>query len=239
MKKVLITGASKGLGASLAMIFAKNNYDLLLTYNTNYEDIIKVKDEICRNYNVVVNIEKCDLSNEKDIVNLFENNVVDILINNAALSMDNDIMLKSKDEFMNVLDVNVVGTFLMIREAIRHGIKEVVNISSTDSIDTFSSMNIDYSISKSGINLMTKVFSNYYTDVRIFSVLPNWINTESVMEMNQEYLYSELKRIGQQQLLDKDEVADEIFKLYNNKNIKSGELIRIDYEGGLCIKILE
>ena len=126
----------------------------------------------------------------------------------------------------------------MCKEAIKKGVKNIINISSTDSIDTFSSLNIDYSVSKSGINLLTKIIADTYKDIRIFTVLPNWINTESVLEMNSLYLNSELERIGQDKLLDKDEVAKTIFELYKNENIKSGDLVRIDYEGGLCIKNL-
>ena len=57
--------------------------------------------------------------------------------------------------------------------------------------------------------------------------------------MNEDFLKDELRRIGQEKLLDKCEVASVIYELYKNKNIKSGDLIKIDYEGGLCIEVLE
>ena len=140
---------------------------------------------------------------------------------------------------MKVLEVNLVGTFLMCKEAIKSGVKDIINISSTDSIDTYNSLNIDYSSSKAGVNIVTKTIANVYPDVRIFAVLPNFINTESIMEMSEEYLNCELKRIGQEKLLDKEEVASNIYELYKDENIKSGSLVRIDYEGGLCIQVLE
>lgn len=236
MKTVLVTGGAKGLGASLIKEFARNNYNVIICYNTSEEEALNLKDEIT---NVKVEIVKCDISNEFDIINLINNYKFDILINNSALSLDNNYLEKTKEEFMKVLEVNLVGTFLMCKEAIKRNVKEIINISSTDSIDTFSDLNIDYSSSKAGINIITKTFGKFNKDMRIIGILPNWINTESIMGMNQEYLKSELERINQEKLLDKDEVAKEIYKIYKDENIESGSLIRMDYEGGLCIKILE
>ena len=234
MKKILVTGGAKGLGASLIKEISRNNYNVIICYNNSKEDALKLKNEITN-----VNIVKCDISNESDIINLFNNYKIDILINNAALSLDSYYLDKTKEEFMNVLEVNLVGTFLMCKEAIKRGVKEIINISSTDSIDTYSDFNIDYSSSKAGINIITKTIGKFNKEVRILGILPNWINTESIMEMDHEYLKNELKRIDQEELLDKDEVAKEIYKIYKDKNIESGSLIRIDYEGGLCTKILE
>lgn len=238
MKTVLVTGSSRGLGSSLIKEFAKNGYNVVITYNTSMEDAYKLKEEI-EKYNVESGIVKCDISSENDIINLFDTYKVDILINNAALSMDSEIMNKTKDEFMKVLEVNLVGTFLMCKEAIKKGIKEIINISSTDSLDTFNSLNVDYSSSKSGINIVTKVIAEFFPNIKIFAVLPNWINTESVCEMNEDFLNEELRRIGQEKLLDKDGVANAIYELYKDENIKSGNLIKVDYEGGLCIEVLE
>ncbi len=227
MKTVLITGASKGLGNALANIFLSSGYKVIATYNTN------------NSFSKNIEFIKLDITNEKEIEALFNNYKIDILINNAATCMDSDLLDKTKDEFMKVLEVNLVGTFLMCKNAIKHNIKEIINISSTDSINTYNKFNIDYSSSKSGVNIITKTIGEFYKDIRIIGILPNYINTESVLEMNKEYLDSELKRINQKELLDKDEVAYNIFKIYGNKDIKSGSLVKIDYEGGLCIKILE
>lgn len=236
MKTVLITGSATGLGASLIKEFARNNYNVIICYNTSKEEASNLKKEIT---NVNVDIVKCDISNESDIINLFNNYEFDILINNAALSLDNYYLDKTKEEFMKVLEVNLVGTFLMCKEALKRNVKEIINISSTDSVDTYSDLNIDYSSSKAGINIITKTLGKFNKNVRIIGILPNWINTESIIEMNPEYLKCELERINQEKLLDKNEVAKEIYKIYEDKTIESGSLIRIDYEGGLCIRILE
>ncbi len=220
MKRVLITGGAIGLGCSLANVFKANNYDVIITYNTNKDKALELSKKL--------NIKciKLDLTSEEEIKKLFENNI-DILINNASLSMDNEIMDKSKEEFMKVLEVNLVGTFLMCKYAVENNVKEIINISSTDSIDTYGSLNIDYSSSKAGINILTKTFALRYPNLRIISIMPNWINTESVLEMEPNYLKSELKRINQKELLKKEDVAKKIFDIFNS-DVKSGELVRID-----------
>lgn len=235
METVLITGSGKGLGASLIKEFASNNYNVIICYNNSENEALSLSEQIG---NVRVDLVKCDICNESEIIDLFSNYHVDILINNAALCMDSDILNKTKYEFMKVLEVNLVGTFLMCKEAVKRGVKNIINVSSTDSINTFSNMNVDYSSSKAGVNIITKTFANYDKSIRIIAILPNWINTEAIMEMDPEYLRCELKRIKQEKLLDKREVAKEIYRLYKDETIKSGSLIRIDYEGGLCTEIL-
>ncbi len=235
MKRVLVTGSTRGLGLSLIKEFEKNGYDVIITYNKRKDEAYKLKEKL----NCKVDVVKCDITNESDILNLFNNYKIDILINNAALSMDNLIFDKTKDEFMRVLEVNLVGTFLMCKEAIKKGVKEIINISSTDSVNTYNSYNIDYSASKSGVNVITKVIADTYKDVRIIAILPNFINTESTNEMSKEFLNAELKRIGQTKLLDKDIVAKKIYEIYKDANVKSGSLIKIDYKEKLCIEVLE
>lgn len=225
MKRVLITGGAQGLGASLARIFKSNNYDVIITYNTNKDKALFLSKELG------IKCIKLDLTNEEEIKRIFDNKI-DILINNAALSMDNPILSKTKEEFMKVLEVNLVGTFLMCKYGVEKGVKEIINISSTDSIDTYSSLNVDYSSSKAGINILTKTFALTYPNLRIISVLPNWIDTESVLEMEENYLKEELNRVGQKELLKKDDVALKIFNIYKS-NIKSGELVRIEED--ICL----
>ena len=235
METVLVTGSSKGLGASLIKEFANNNYNVIICYNNSENEALSLKEQIGK---VRVDLVKCDICNESEIIDLFNNYHVDILINNAALCMDSDILNKTKYEFMKVLEVNLVGTFLMCKEAVKNGVKNIINISSTDSIDTFNNLNIDYSSSKAGVNIITKTFANFDKSIRIIGILPNWINTETIMEMEPEFLRYELERIKQEKLLDKKDVAKEIYRLYKDESVKSGSLIRIDYEGGLCTKIL-
>ena len=154
---------------------------------------------------------------------------IDVLINNASVSMDNDIMSKSKDEFLRVVEVNLVGTFLVTREVIKKcNVNTIVNISSTDSTSTYSKLNIDYSCSKAGVNILSKTFSLCYPDIKICTIMPNWVNSETVLSMNSDYLEEEMKRIGQKKLIDKEYVARKTYEVVVDKFIKNGDIIRID-----------
>lgn len=199
MKTVLITGASRGIGASIALEFAKNNYNVVISYNSSKCEGEKVKEYIEKNYKVKCLMVKCDISSEIEVSHMVdlplkEFGNIDVLINNASVSMDNDIMSKSKDEFLRVVEVNLVGTFLVTREVIKKcNVNTIVNISSTDSTSTYSKLNIDYSCSKAGVNILSKTFSLCYPDIKICTIMPNWVNSETVLSMNSDYLEEEMK----------------------------------------------
>lgn len=234
MKTVLITGASRGIGASIALEFAKNNYNVVISYNSSKCEGEKVKEYIEKNYKVKCLMVKCDISSEIEVshmvdLSLKEFGNIDVLINNASVSMDNDIMSKSKDEFLRVVEVNLVGTFLVTREVIKKcNVNTIVNISSTDSTSTYSKLNIDYSCSKAGVNVLSKTFSLCYPDIKICTIMPNWVNSETVLSMNSDYLEEEMKRIGQKKLIDKEYVARKTYEVVVDKFIKNGDIIRID-----------
>ena len=227
----LVTGSAKGIGKEIVLGLASKSIDIIITYNTSEEAAYKLKEFVINNYGVKVSVVKCDISNEEDIISL-KNSIekeyghLDILVNNAALSLDNYIDDKTKEDFMKVLEVNVVGTFLVIKylyKLMNNGI--IVNVSSTDAEDTYSDINIDYSASKAGINIITKALR--LDNVKVIGVMPNWTDTESIREMNPKFLEEELKRIKQDKLEDPKEVANNIIDLIFDENITSGEIRRV------------
>ncbi len=230
----LITGASLGIGAALSKRMASLNYNVFLTYYKNYDFIKKVQDEIISKYNVKCYIKKCDLKNESDIKDLIQDvkdkmESLDVLVNNAATYNDNLFDNKSKKEFMDVLEVNVVGTFLVTKYAssILNKDSLIINMASTDGIDTYNIYNIDYAVSKAGVIEMTKCLALILKDIKVLSIAPNWVDTESTRSIDKYFLESELKRIGQKELIKVDRVIDVIINCINNKEIESGEVIRI------------
>ncbi|MBQ8891270.1 MAG: SDR family oxidoreductase [Bacilli bacterium] len=233
----LITGASIGIGQSLALKLAGMNYNLMLTYCNNENLCLNLKDYIINNYDVKCVVKKLDLRDEdniKNIIDEFKNELgnLDILVNNASFSCDNLIEDKTKEEFMDVLDVNLVGTFLMCKYGSRIMNKDslIINMSSTDGIDTYSIYNIDYAVSKAGIIALTKSLSLILDGIRVVSIAPNWVDTESTLLMNQDYLQSELNRIGQDKLIKVETVVKKIINIIVDNSIASGTIIRIDGE---------
>ena len=119
-KIVLITGASSDIAKSIIEFYAKCQARMIVTYCKSKEDTLEYIDKIKKKYDVDIDCLQLDLCKEESIVNL-SNYVknkykkIDILINNASISLDNHFIDKTKNEFMKVLETNLVGTFLMMK----------------------------------------------------------------------------------------------------------------------------
>lgn len=234
-KIVLVTGASKGIGKAITDFFASNKATIIMTYNTNLESSNKTKDELISKYNGNIINYHLDLSSEDSINDLYKEikekyGHIDILVNNASLSIDEDFNELTKEDFMKVLEVNTVGTFLMIKymSKLMNSNDYIFNISSTDGIDTGSTLSINYNVSKAGIINMTETLSRII-EPKIITICPNWVETEVTKDMNQEYLINEMKRINQVKLIKPEKIPEVINELINNDCV-NGSIIRIDGE---------
>ena len=235
-KTVLVTGASKGIGKSTVLKFIKNGYNVVFTYLTDEENALKLEKELNENYDALVLAVKTDISNEEDVKKILKIvkqkfNKIDVLINNASYVQDNNYIDKTKEEFLRVLEVNVVGTFLItkyITEIMENG--TVINISSLDATKTYNELSMDYCASKAGINSLTQTFSLAIPNIKFISLMLPWVNTEKVKEMYEEYLNLELKRVGQKRLLEPEEVSEKIYSIVNDSTIKSGSILSMEVE---------
>ncbi|MBR6690950.1 MAG: SDR family oxidoreductase [Bacilli bacterium] len=230
MKKIaIVTGCAKGIGKEIALELARDGYDIIGTYNTSLSEISLLKSRI-ESIGVKFNSYKLDLLNEDDINNFCnaikkEFKKIDALVNNAALSLDNNFLDKTSGEFKEVLQVNLISPFLLIQrlyDIMSNGV--IINISSTDGINTYSKFNMDYSASKAGLINLTKSLALELENIRIYSICPNWVDTESIREMNPEYLSVELNRVGQKELIDPKEVAKKVIQVIES-NLKSGSIV--------------
>ena len=231
----LVTGSAKGIGKEIVLGLASKSIDIIITYNTSEEAAYKLKEFVINNYGVKVSVVKCDISNEEDIISL-KNSIekeyghLDILVNNAALSLDNYIDDKTKEEFMKVLEVNVVGTFLVIKylyKLMNNGI--IVNVSSTDAEDTYSDINIDYSASKAGVNGLTKALAKELgpSNIRVNAIAPGIMDTD----MNRHLSEEEIEQIKNEIPLEKVGIAEDIAKCVEwlvEDNYTTGQIIGIN-----------
>lgn len=233
MKRIaIVTGCAKGIGKEIVLELAYNGYDIIGTYNTSFNEL-NILEEKIKTIGSNFYPYKLDLLNE-DEINEFCNSIkskfanIDLLVNNAGLSLDNEFDLKTSKEFIDVLKVNLVGPFLLTQKLyknMKNGI--IINISSTDGINTYTKLNIDYSASKAALINLTKSLSLILEDAKIYAICPNWVNTESIREMNQEYLKKEMNRVGQKELIDPKQVANEVIKLINS-NIENGKVLVLE-----------
>jgi len=217
---VLIIGGASDIGINIALYFKKLGYNVIVGYHKAYMEVSGI------------DFVKCDVRLEEEIDYVIKNVIsrygkIDILVNLACISRDNSFLNKTKQEFIDVLEVNLVGTFLcnqIYSRYIDDGL--IINMSSTDGVDTYSEYSIDYSASKAGIINMSKSVA-LSTGNKVLCICPNWIDSDSTRGMNREYLESELERIGQSRLIKIDELIVGFDKIINGDNL-TGDVFRID-----------
>ena len=185
--KVLVTGGARGLGLAISLYYLKMGHSVVVNYNNSSDLALKLKSE----YGDRVSIVKADVSNEDDVKRMFDAlGKLDVVVNNAGIAKDSDPMEKSAEEFLEVIKVNLLGTFLVSKYAVNHVDKGcIVNISSTNALDTYYPESMDYDASKAGVISLTHNFSLYLKDrdIRVNVVCPDWIDTDMNLGMNEEY----------------------------------------------------
>ena len=233
MKKIaIVTGCAKGIGKEIALELARNCYDIIGTYNESEKEIKKLKEKI-ESLGARFTYYQMNLLFDDDIdsfCDYIKSNFpkIDLLVNNAAVSIDNEFEYKTSSEFMNVLKVNLVGPFSLSQKL--YSIMDkgtIINIASTDGMDTYGKLNIDYSASKAGLINLTKSLALILDNIKVYAICPNWVKTESIINMNQDYLKDELRRIGQKKLIEPKTIALKIIELLNS-DCTSGSIIKVD-----------
>lgn len=238
-KVAFITGASGGIGSSIAHFLAKKQCHLILHYYQNEKEIKRVYEQ-CSHYGIDILIVKANLENEIEIKNMIDKiqkkfKVVDILINNAAISIDTLFEDKTKENFMKTLEVNLVGTFLVSKYIgemmLKNKSGNIINITSTNGIDKNYPMCLDYDASKAGlISLTHNLALQYAPYIRVNAIAPGWIATPNEMkELDEDYIKSEEEKIYLRRFGKPEEVASLVaFLVSEEANYINNSIIRID-----------
>ena len=213
----LVTGSSRGWGKEIIKKFAREGFEVIINYNKSEKDAYKLADEIGSKARVI----KCDISNEEEVRDMFDQiDHLDVLINNAAIADDKDPLEKSALEFNRVLHTNLTGTFLVTKYAIeKMGNGSIVNISSTNGIDTYYPESIDYDASKAGIISLTHNFAKYLSDIRVNCICPDWIDTDMNKDMDDIYK-------AKINFIKPDVLASLVYKVAMNKGIND-QIIKV------------
>lgn len=241
MKTVIITGGTKGLGKAIAKVFALHNYNLVLTYLHDDASALQTKKEL-EQFNSEVVIVKSDVSNEQEVIKLLNSiksrfESIDVLINNAGIAIDTTLEDKTVDNFKRILDTNLIGPFLTSKYIgqfmFSQGYGKIINISSTNAIDTYYKEGLDYDASKAGLNSLTLNFADIYAPViNVNAIACGWINTEMNKDMDQDFKDKEVSKILLNRFAEPEEIANVVYFLTTKEaSYINGSIIRVD--GGL------
>ena len=241
MKTVIVTGGTKGLGKAIAKVFALHNYNLILTYLHDDASALQTKKEL-EQFNSKVMIVKSDVSDEQEVIKLLDSvkskfESIDVLINNAGIAIDTTLEDKTVDNFKRILDTNLIGPFLTSKYIgqfmFNQGYGKIINISSTNAIDTYYKEGLDYDASKAGLNSLTLNFADIYAPViNVNAIACGWINTEMNKDMDQEFKDKEESKILLNRFAEPEEIANVVYFLTTKEaSYINGSIIRVD--GGL------
>ena len=236
---VLVTGSSRGLGKSIILEYAKNGNDVIINYNNSKEEALELKHYVESTYRVKALVIHCDISKESDIDNMIneiykELGHLDILVNNASIALDQDFELKTKNDFMKTLEINLVGTYLLSKKIGLKMLKvksgNIINISSTNGLETTYPESIDYDASKAGIISLTHNLANYFAPyIRVNCICPGWINTDMNKDLDNNFKNKELDKIILGRFAEPSEIANLAYFLGTDKaSYINDSIIRID-----------
>ena len=231
MKTVLITGGTRGIGRSIASLFLQKGYRVCVTYS---------RDEDCAKETAALGAEvyRADVSKEEDVVALFAKiGRVDVLVNNAGVSLIKQIQDVSYAEYERVMSVNMGGAFLCSREAAKGMINRqnglIVNISSVWG-EVGGSCESVYSASKAALLGFTKALAKElgWSKIRVNSISPGVIDTPMNAHFTAEEMSALKEEIPMGRLGVGDDVARAVAYLEENEYVTG---IDLPVNGGFSI----
>ena len=246
-RTVLVTGGTGGIGTAIVCEMAKAGYDVVISYFQAEEKARDLQVKISGEFGVRCMTVRADVAKEADVdamVTRIEEEFggVDILINNAGIDQPDLFSRKSADQFRRILDVNVVGAYNCAARAWPH-MKEqeygrIINISSTNGMNTYYPMCFDYDASKAAlISLTHNLAMQCAPYVNVNAVAPGFIGTEKELEgYDEEFLKEECEKIFLKRYGKPEEVASLVnFLVSDEASYINNSVIRIDGgQAGSC-----
>ena len=235
-KKIIITGATGGIGNELVKKFISLKGDVLAT-GTNEEKLEKLK----KNY-PSVEILKFDISKHSDIESFIEQahtklKGLDILVNNAGITLDNLSLRMKNEEWQKVIDINLSSTFYTCKHALKKMLKNkfgrIINITSIVG-HTGNIGQANYTASKAGMIAMSKSLAIEYArkNITINCVSPGFIQTNMTDQINEEVKKSLMSRIPMNKLGNGEDVSNSVaFLASDTASYITGETIHVN--GGM------
>lgn len=238
-KVVLVTGSSIGLGRAIIETFASNNYNVIINYNNSKQEAEELKSYIENTYHTKAITIKCDITKESELeemkqIIIKEFGVLDCLVNNAGIAIDTDFNLKTKEDFIKILDTNLVSLFLVSRTfgnlMLENKKGKIINIASTNGIDSYYEYSLDYDTSKAGVINLTHNLANHYSPyINVNCVCPGWIDTPMNKDLDESFKQKEIDKILLRRFASPKEIASLVYFLSTDEaSYINDSIIKID-----------
>lgn len=238
-KVVLVTGSSIGLGRAIIEKFARNNYNVIINYNNSKQEAEELKSYIENTYHTKAITIKCDITKESEIeemkqIIIKEFGILDCLVNNAGIAIDTDFNLKTKEDFIKTLDTNLVSLFLVSRTfgnlMLENKKGKIINIASTNGIDSYYEYSLDYDASKAGVINLTHNLANHYSPyINVNCVCPGWIDTPMNKDLDESFKQKEIDKILLRRFASPKEIASLVYFLSTDEaSYINDSIIKID-----------
>lgn len=235
---VLVTGGSSGIGEATVRLFASYGYDVVINYNSGEDRAIRIAKDIEEKYNISTLCIKADVSNEDEVKDMVDRVInkfgrIDVLVNNAGIAIDSDFSDKTVSNFRKILDVNLIGTFIVSKYVSKYMLEyggSIVNVGSTNGIDSFYTYSMDYDASKAGIHILTKDLAiEFSPSIRVNAVAPGWVETPMNSELDLDYMNDEKNKIALGRFAKPEEIAKVIYFLASDEaSYVNGSVIVVD-----------
>ena len=215
-KVALITGATRGIGKAIAIRLANAGFDIALNYRKENDDLTNTKSEIEKAgvdclpvQGDISSFEDCERI-AKEIFDKFGK--IDVLVNNAGITKDMLLMRMKPEDFLSVVDVNLIGTFNMTRNVVPYMVKarsgKIVNISSVVGIEGNAGQT-NYAASKEGIIGFTKSLARELgsRNILVNAVAPGFIETDMTAILSDSVRDEIAKKISLRRMGSAEDVA--------------------------------
>ena len=241
-KVALITGGTRGIGKAIAKIFSDNGYNLVINYVSEKTDLKKLEDDL-KNDNEILfvraNVGEFD-SAENAVKKAIEKfGKIDVLVNNAGITRDNLIMRMKEEEFDQVINTNLKGTFNVTKSVVPYMMKKrsgrIVNISSVVGVSGNAGQ-CNYAASKAGIIGFTKSLAKELASRNILAnaIAPGFIDTDMTECLNDTVKENINNQIPLKRMGTPEEIAKAVYFLGSSDNTYiTGQVLNID--GGMLI----
>ena len=235
--------AKVGIGKQIAIEFAKDGYDIAFNYRKENEDLENIKKQI-KELNVRCLPVKGDVSIFDDTANMVNQIInefgkIDVLVNNAGITKDALLMRMKKEDFEDVINVNLVGTFNVTKNVIPYMIKQrsgrIINISSVVGVSGNAGQT-NYSASKAGIIGFTKSLAKEVAsrNILVNAVAPGFIETQMTDVLKQEVKEEIAKNIPLRRMGTPEDVTNVVkFLAGEQSSYITGQVINVD--GGMLM----